>query len=90
MSDHETVYVVVRKQGGLTGYYHTDPDCRNLHKALDFTEKPLDVLPDELEHCKICEGTATFGRNGGPQLRKKLEEMDPEDLGLSPLRGEKA
>lgn len=92
MTDEDTVYVAVRRSGGHTGHYHTDPNCSVLEKANAVAEKSLSVFPEKPTLCQICAGTKPpGGKLGSQDLRKKLEAMEPEEAGLSPLnRGEQA
>lgn len=92
MSD-ETVFISSQR-GGKRGprQYHTDPDCHVLDRAVTVHEKDPDILSDEFEECLLCADDVHANRAEVTEpnaTRRRLEELNPDDLGLSPM-GERA
>lgn len=86
--ESETVLVVTKTGGSLSDCYHTDPECQWLARTDSDCEKPLSVLPADIEQCKFCAGTAESSQHNpwdSKATRRQLEALSPEDVGLSPL-----
>ena len=86
--DEQTVYVKPRNRAGRVPKLHTDRDCPWLAKCDRVYEKPRSVFGDDREMCKHCTGTAdTYCADERTQdTRDLLSDLNPEDVGLSPLR----
>lgn len=83
----ETVY---RAQTGWTRAktVHLTPDCFHLH-GKEAKPTPRNVLGD-VKVCKDCRGDVNrpADRSAGVAFRQMVEDLDPEDVGLSP-KGER-
>lgn len=66
--------------------YHTYSDCPKLKQADSYTEEPLEAVEDLIGECKWCSSDADqeFAKK---EYSAGLKKMNPEDMGLSPLRG---
>jgi len=78
----ERVWVRSATDGKSRTHYHTDQDCHALDLANDVVRKPLAVLADDIQECRLCAGSVTR-HSGGPSttVADRLEAMDPGDLG---------
>ena len=71
---------LITEKGLKNSVYHTDPECIHVRQATSATEIE-DV--DGMRECRFCRGPKrTFRR-----ADHILLDLDPEDLGLSPLGG---
>lgn len=72
----ETVYITPRRQ-----CYHTDADCFHLDRARTAFEKRRRDVPVDIPICRKCSGEYDPPRSSDSNaLRRKLEEMDPDDI----------
>lgn len=84
--DSQTVFIPARGGGGSRGRYHIDPDCEKLNQAENTYEKARDLLDPDQKPCAFCVGDfepASSSPTDG--YTNDLSELDPQDLGLSPL-----
>lgn len=83
----EMVDVVSRGGGGSQrNSVHTDPECHRLQFASNSIKKPREDVDDD-RICSFCSGEHEAHQPGhNPNdTRQKLLDMDPEELGLSPM-----
>ncbi len=65
---------------------HPDRDCPQLRNAESVRRSKAESLANDLRICLNCLGENKVDSSPNPRsTRKALEEMNPEDLGLSPL-----
>jgi len=56
-TEHETVFVVGRSDGGGGARKaHTDPECHALKQARSVFERRQDVYANDLDYCQWCSG----------------------------------
>lgn len=86
-SDPETVWLVPRTHGRKPKL-HTDPECPTLNGRKPHSKK-RSLVPD-YDMCKHCEGYEPYRAAGETKsMRHRLSDMNPEDIGLSPLEGDR-
>lgn len=77
--------VLVASRSSNRECYHTDPECYRLpENARESRYEWVNHLPC----CGVCDGTDDVGASGvkrGTSMANRLEQLNPEDLGLSPL-----
>lgn len=62
--------------------YHTYLECQGLNSAQTVIEVLLADVDDELSLCKFCSGEySPSAASESYNLRKSLEELDPDDIG---------
>lgn len=84
--DSTTVYVPSNGTGPSRKRYHTDPECDRLLRARRIYEKERGEIGPDVEHCSFCSGEFESATVTNPMKRQKqLLELDPEDIGLSPM-----
>lgn len=84
MTDDPKVWVVSTTNSGRDTCYHTNPDCCRIRNRERF-EKRLSQIETHREPCSWCTKDINTQRGDCLATTRKLEEMNPEDLGLSPL-----
>lgn len=92
--DHEHVIVRQKTNWGTRKIYHEihpenpdEPACLKHQKAsVEWRRQDPTALTDDWRECRYCAGTAGHGGATDPhELRDRLEDADPEDLGLAPI-----
>jgi len=76
----DTVYVAAQSDGGATGIYHTDRDCRALCSARSVRDYPLASLVHTRELCRICAGDVSFSTVTDKSAVMALRDADPEPV----------
>lgn len=54
----------------------------------EFRTVTRDRLRDDVRYCRFCSGAQRVGGTKGQKPSTRLSEMDPEDLGLTPMEAD--
>lgn len=60
--------------------YHTKRDCQGLRQAYTVFERSPSELSDELDCCRLCSGDVPLPDTDSFEIRRLLEELDPDDV----------
>jgi hypothetical protein len=86
----DTVILSQQLKGGYKSVYHSDPECHVLDQIEQRREVPDDhPLLEDRRECKYCTGYTPPTGPKGTYLSTRLDDLDPEDIGLTP-NGERA
>lgn len=85
--EQDLVWARTVRGGHGVRVYHTDPDCHNLQMAQGAKPVGPSTLHPDARLCRVCSGSISVHRPDSDPLetRNALLELEPEDLGLSPI-----
>lgn len=82
-----TTYFVTTSARGYQRHLHTDRDCPALSDVVTDIREARDGEADRFDTCSFCGDDFEPARSFGPQLKTKLLDMDPDEVGRDSAGG---